>query len=77
MQHRKFTDIIVYGVEMDALLSYTVTFGDLFVSDMEYCVCKNGSLKKMRDYLDIRIIRLLSLSLSLSRVTRVKIQTIL
>lgn len=57
MQHRKFTDIIVYEVEMDALLSYTVTFGDLFVSDMEYCVCKNGSLKKMRDYLDIWIIR--------------------
>ena len=31
-----------------------------------YCICKTGRLKKRRDYLDIRIIRLLSLSLSLS-----------
>ena len=49
---------------MNTVLPYTTALGNFLVSDAGYCVCicKTEIFKKERIYLDIRIIRLLSLS---------------
>lgn len=51
---------------MNTVLPYTTALGNFLVSDAGYCICicKTENFKKERIYLDIRIIRLLSLSLS-------------
>lgn len=62
---------------MNAVLPYTMMFGDLSVSDIGHYVCKTVSLKKKTEYLDIPEIRVNTHTHTHSIATRVKIQNII